>query len=169
MPKIKKAVIGIAAFAVLGTGYCSENNRCRKIPEISGLFTDVVIRGRSYDSELLERLRETADEGIAAEMIEAGHLARKRINNEAAPAPGFSTNPYDLRIEIKRTPLGDEAYLADLAQNRLLPVYEGGHVGDLSHRLDGIELSAEKIVSEIFDESKKAALEAVEKSIELLR
>jgi len=155
------AATGLVAYFAGKTDYA-------RIPDVARIFSEVVMHRQDYEKTLLAEISGTKNEGTANAMVETGCAARKRINAGISPAENFTRDPYDLRIEIKHTANGDETYLADLASNQRLPIYENNQVGDLSHRITGIRSDAGKLITDIFDEAKKTALETIDEFVNML-
>ncbi len=165
---MKRTIATIAAFAALGTGYLGIKTNYENIPDIAGIFNQVVFQKQEYEETLLKELGKTKDENTAQEIVETGYGAIKRINAGKEPAEKFANNPYDLRVLVEHTEGGDKAYLLNAETGQKLPICENSQVGDLSHRLKGLEKSAEKVVTDVFDEAKKTTLDSVEKIIKRL-
>lgn len=158
---MKKAIL--AAGIIAGLAYYSAAKiDYKRVPEIAGIFSSVVIHRQDYEKTLLNGIKGTKNENIAGEMLDAGYEARKRINFGKLPAEKFTKDPYDLRIEIEHSDEGDKAYLVDLTSKQKLPIYDKNQVGDLNHRLNGIKDDARGIVSLLFDEAKKEMAQAID-------
>ena len=158
---MKKSIAAMAAFAIMGGGYFISNTNCREMPRIAGLFKAVVLEEQVYERALLSDLSKTDNEAIAEEIIETGYVVRKRINSENEIAPGFVQAPYDLRILIEHTPQGDEAYLFSSMDGKKLPIFRNRQVGELGHRINGLEQSAENMMNDLFDEAKRDTMNAL--------
>ena len=161
MKRIKKFIIGAAAVAILGTGYCANTTDYKRIPEVLRIFDSVVLEQQGYENTLIRELETTKDENIANRLIDTGYSARKRINSDRNPADYFADNPYDLRINIEHSPEGDEVYLVDTKTGEEHPIYSGNHVGGVEHRFAGLYNDGKRAIEKSSDKLVETALQGV--------
>lgn len=165
---MRKTLATIAALAVVGTGYAGLKTDYKKAPQVAEIFKKTVIQRKDYESVLLEELENADDEETANNLIGSGYEARKRINKNRETAEGFVSNPYDLRILIEHTPEGEKAYLFDSGTEEKLAIYENKQIGNMKHRLKGVEISVEELIAETFEDAKYRTIKSFEKVIEKL-
>lgn len=161
MKRIKKFMMGAAAVAILGTGYCAKTTDYQRIPEVMRIFDSVVLKQQGYENTLIKELETTNDENIANRLIDTGYSARKRINFGRHPADYFADNPYDLRINIEHAAEGDEAYLVDTKTGEEFPIYEGNNVGGVKHKLAGLYNDGKRAVEKSSDKIVETTLQGI--------
>src|SRR3989338_3734110 len=150
---MKKLVLAVAFAGALA--YFGLNTNYKRLPDCWDVCKKAVCKKQDYSKTLISELEEEQDSKTADEMIESGFKMNKRIFGRRKAADEFIEHPYDLRIRVEHSEKGEAAYLVDLKNGKILPIYEGDQVGNLEHRLSGVPELVKEEVSRIFEQAKE--------------
>ena len=146
-----KKFLATILIGTLGAGiYFFTSTDYKKIPDILKITKKVVFQKEDYSETLIKEV----EDKYADELIEKGWEIRKQLFGKRKSANKFIETPYDLRIRVEHSRNGEAAYLIDLANGKVLPIYKGIQVGSLEHRLGGLPQIVKDKISNVFEQAK---------------